>query len=532
MNMHRPGIPSRLPFVLIVLGGLAALFGTYWDDVWHTDYGRDDLFIPPHLVLYAGVTLMGAAASLHAWLLYRRVGSVREVLSRPSLAMILLGVAATLLAAPIDEFWHVTFGRDAVVWSPPHMVGIMALFALACGVFMETLEIPGRGGVLLTLTAGAFVLGVLHVPVMEYESDVPQFAVRWYLPILAGTTALAFAIIETKVRLTWIATMAALTYLALRAIVVGFLVAMEHSAILVPPIVLPALVFDLTRRAGHTGIARAALYVAAVFAVYVPFLNLMTTGVQLSTADVAIGALIALPAVAAVLALFVPRAVRRPLATAAVLLVVLALPREAWAHDPGQGPEVGTAHFHVQQQGTRTDVFVELNTTAGLTCDEAHAIALRARRAGHTLSAPLSRIEGCRYRGQIELGDRGRWFVYAEFDHVGAPVESWIPFIHGTDGRVTRISSVYLPPQRAEEYSMVQIASGATLYLVSLLFVLSAVRAVRRNESETALTRQSSIGRAAGSMSAPSKSASLMRSGRCAAGREELCSATVDGLAG
>jgi hypothetical protein len=33
------------------------LVGAYWDDAWHTDRGRDSLFVAPHLVLYAGVLM-------------------------------------------------------------------------------------------------------------------------------------------------------------------------------------------------------------------------------------------------------------------------------------------------------------------------------------------------------------------------------------------------------------------------------------------------------------------------------------------
>lgn len=38
-----------------------ALFATYWDDSWHTDKGRDEFAIPPHLLLYGGVALTSLA---------------------------------------------------------------------------------------------------------------------------------------------------------------------------------------------------------------------------------------------------------------------------------------------------------------------------------------------------------------------------------------------------------------------------------------------------------------------------------------
>ena len=43
--------PTRLPAMALLSGGITALFGTYWDNTWHTDFGRDNFFIPPHLTV-------------------------------------------------------------------------------------------------------------------------------------------------------------------------------------------------------------------------------------------------------------------------------------------------------------------------------------------------------------------------------------------------------------------------------------------------------------------------------------------------
>jgi hypothetical protein len=56
----------------VVLAGAAALFATYWDDAWHTDLGRDSPTIPPHLLLYASVAVIGAVVVARAW---RRCGA-------------------------------------------------------------------------------------------------------------------------------------------------------------------------------------------------------------------------------------------------------------------------------------------------------------------------------------------------------------------------------------------------------------------------------------------------------------------------
>jgi hypothetical protein len=43
------GLPAGL--LAVVVAGSAGLFATFWDDAWHTDLGRDQATIPPHLWL-------------------------------------------------------------------------------------------------------------------------------------------------------------------------------------------------------------------------------------------------------------------------------------------------------------------------------------------------------------------------------------------------------------------------------------------------------------------------------------------------
>jgi hypothetical protein len=59
------GLPRQLALPALA-GGLTALAGTYWDDAWHTDRGRDHFFIAPHLTLYGGVLV--AAVAVGGWL--------------------------------------------------------------------------------------------------------------------------------------------------------------------------------------------------------------------------------------------------------------------------------------------------------------------------------------------------------------------------------------------------------------------------------------------------------------------------------
>ena len=120
------GLPAGL-LALVVVAGSAGLFATYWDDAWHTDLGRDQATIPPHLLLYAVVAACGLSA-------LRRSRSLAAVLRQPPLLLVAAGGTVTLAALPIDAAWHAAFGRDAVLWSPPHMLAIFGSLALLVGL--------------------------------------------------------------------------------------------------------------------------------------------------------------------------------------------------------------------------------------------------------------------------------------------------------------------------------------------------------------------------------------------------------------
>jgi hypothetical protein len=68
----------RLPASLlaVVVAGSAGLFATYWDDAWHTDLGRDQATIPPHLLLYGSVAVIGEVVAAWGLAALRRTRSL------------------------------------------------------------------------------------------------------------------------------------------------------------------------------------------------------------------------------------------------------------------------------------------------------------------------------------------------------------------------------------------------------------------------------------------------------------------------
>jgi hypothetical protein len=125
-------------------GNLLSGWGVQWDIQWHVRVGRDSFWIPPHVMTYAGV----AVAVLVSFGVLARDTLRHLVAGRPPAGTTRIvgltgtrgfhlaasGMALTVLAAPIDDLWHRSFGLDVTLWSPPHLLGLfgVAVNTLAC----------------------------------------------------------------------------------------------------------------------------------------------------------------------------------------------------------------------------------------------------------------------------------------------------------------------------------------------------------------------------------------------------------------
>ena len=73
----------------VIIGSVTALFGAYWDEGWHTDFGRDTFWIPPHIVLYAGIALVGVAVAMWTFLSclqYKNLRATQKLLRHSSIS--------------------------------------------------------------------------------------------------------------------------------------------------------------------------------------------------------------------------------------------------------------------------------------------------------------------------------------------------------------------------------------------------------------------------------------------------------------
>ena len=137
---------ASLPCGLAIISLISAVFGLYWDVSMHIDDGRDTSVWgnPGHFFILGG--LYGIfAAGFFAICLGReeradRPGPTAIRISKDWYAplggvlMMFTGLFS-LVAFPLDDFWHRLFGQDVTLWGPTHLMliggAVMTLLGIA-----------------------------------------------------------------------------------------------------------------------------------------------------------------------------------------------------------------------------------------------------------------------------------------------------------------------------------------------------------------------------------------------------------------
>jgi hypothetical protein len=135
------------------VAGALAMWGVYFDTAWHRTVGRDSFWALPHLFIYGGGFLVwvmdvtaivlatrGRLADLGGIVL--RAGPLRLPLG---FALSAVGTAVIVLAVPTDLTWHAVFGKDLLIWSPPHLQGVVGGAVGALGILFAIAAQKGRG---------------------------------------------------------------------------------------------------------------------------------------------------------------------------------------------------------------------------------------------------------------------------------------------------------------------------------------------------------------------------------------------------
>lgn len=462
---------------------MLALAATYWDDSWHTDKGRDEFTIPPHLLLYGGVVMASLAVVLWALQAQRNssTGRLRRLAGDPAMLLAGLGGLTTLASAPLDNAWHEAYGRDAVLWSPPHLLAVGGSLALSVGVLAGLRATAGRGATVARWSAAAGVIGGLQVFVLEYDTDVPQFSSFWYLPVVALGVCLAVVLLDDLLPDRWDPLRAATLYTAIRVAIPALLTVMGFSRPAVPPL-LVLFVLAGALRSRPTWVRLIAVGASSPL-VWWPAVQaqLEATTVPLRQLPGAVilgavaGATVALlhgpwPARSSVRGL----GARSIVALVVVAAVAAGMPGRAEAHDPGQGETVVEGRLTVKRVRGRADLTLSLPRS----CLDFVPVRTVARREGLTRSAPLrvskgSRNGRCVMRGAVVGLTSGRWFVYAELrGRQGSRLEAWVPVAENSEASSSR--PLYKPPAPSPQGS--RNAGGAVLLLLVAGLLVACVR--------------------------------------------------------
>lgn len=125
MNAEFPKkfISSTLQARFIASALFTAVIAGTWDAWWHSAFGRESFYSPPHILLYISV-LLAIFLGIYGW------HQTKEKMWK-RLATILILIP---LSAPFDELWYRVFGAETlasplIVWSPPHVILVLSIIA-------------------------------------------------------------------------------------------------------------------------------------------------------------------------------------------------------------------------------------------------------------------------------------------------------------------------------------------------------------------------------------------------------------------
>ena len=270
---------DSIPWYLsaVLFASAAVIVGITWDISWHRTIGRDTLFTPAHLLVYAG----GLAAGLSCgWLALKttfsgtdgEVGrSVRLWGFRAPLGawVAIWGAIAMLVSAPLDDWWHNAYGLDVEILSPPHVVLALGIYAIQVGALLMALSWHNRASetgrrklAWAYVFSAAMLILSLSVLLLEYTFPNQMHGATFHLIMAALFPVLLFAIGRAG-QMPWPATCATLLYTAVSLAMMWVLPLFPAAPMLAPilrpvthmvapefPLLLfaPAIVIDLLLR--------------------------------------------------------------------------------------------------------------------------------------------------------------------------------------------------------------------------------------------------------------------------------------------
>jgi len=265
--MKLAGTSADASIAVAVVSGLAGMAGVYLDTAWHRTVGRDSFFILPHLFIYGGG--LGVWAAALAAVARASLGREAEfggpVLRLGRLrfpvgfTLTAFGIVVIMAAAPVDDWWHTTFGKDVLIWSPPHLQLHLGAGIAALGLLFAVAAQRGRGAFAHPWLWRAAMLAVLvdlvhrgHF-VLAHYTMLPASRTPDFYPFLVALLAPVVLVAAARTVGPWAPTLACLAFLAVAWLVDVMLRVIEFERYTLTPIlVAPSAVLSLAfSRAGR-----------------------------------------------------------------------------------------------------------------------------------------------------------------------------------------------------------------------------------------------------------------------------------------
>ncbi len=186
-----------LPAKMVVAGVILLISAGPVDFAWHTAFGLDGLFSPPHFVLVSGMVLSGFGAI--AGMVYHRTMPVRNKAVRLHSALIVIGILPLWLSlSGIVDMFTLPFSETAYFDFNPNRTFAVVFAAVgfpfviaACLVGSSFLT--GRRFGAMSITGAAFIVtGILTsiVPSDALISTIPFYALS-IIPIVVSDAILS-----------------------------------------------------------------------------------------------------------------------------------------------------------------------------------------------------------------------------------------------------------------------------------------------------------------------------------------------------
>jgi len=125
-----------------VAGAFLQIVAAQWDVSAHILGIVETFFTPAHTVLYTGIALV-ALASFYGLLLQSKTAGNsslnHSLFAGVSIAAV--GSSLQIIAAPIDFWWHSTYGFDPVLFSPAHVMLILGLSLNCIGALIGSVSL-------------------------------------------------------------------------------------------------------------------------------------------------------------------------------------------------------------------------------------------------------------------------------------------------------------------------------------------------------------------------------------------------------